>query len=70
MTVIVTLEHCRKLKYCSRGVRIVFQRHNMDFMSFLQNGISGEALLKATNNDAMAKAAVDLATEESNNGRK
>ena len=60
-TVIVRMEHCRRLRYCAGGVRELFQRYNLNYMDFLQNGIPSEDLLKATNNDAMVIAVVEVA---------
>ncbi len=62
--VVVRMEHLRRLGYCSRGVRAFCDRHNLDFMSFLTDGI-GEDELAATG-DGMALAAI----EEARNGRK
>lgn len=63
--VIVRMEHLRELRYCARGVRFFFQRHNLDYTLFLSEGIEAEKLLRVTNNDGMAVAAVEVA-----NGRK
>ena len=59
--VIVKIEHCRQLKYCSSGIRALFKRYSMDYSDFLKNGIEAEKLLAATNNDGMANAAVEVA---------
>lgn len=59
--VIVKMEHMRSLRYCSRGVREFFARYGLDYSDFLQNGISGEKLLSASDNDAMAAAVVEVA---------
>lgn len=59
--VIVKMEHMRSLRYCSRGVREFFERHQLNYSDFLQNGISGEELLSASGNDAMAAAVVEVA---------
>lgn len=59
--VIVRMEDCRQLRYCARGVRELFARYGLDYSDFLQNGISAEKLLKASGNDAMAVAAVEVA---------
>lgn len=53
---IITMQHLRKLKYCSRGVRLFFEKYNLDYQKFLKEGIS-ESDLKQTNN-AMADAAI------------
>lgn len=59
--VIVKMEDLRSLRYCSRGIREFFERHNLDYSSFLQHGIPGKELLSASGNDAMAAAAVEVA---------
>lgn len=59
--VIVRMEHCRELRYCSRGVRELFARYNLDYINFLNNGIDSDKLLEATGNDGMALAAVEVA---------
>lgn len=58
---VVRMEHLRELRYCARGVRSFFQRYNLNYDVFLKHGIEAEALLKASNNDSMAIAAVEVA---------
>lgn len=48
-----------KATYCSRGVRLFFQKYNLNFSDFLRNGID-EELLIATN-DSMALKVVEVA---------
>ncbi|GAB6191159.1 hypothetical protein [Desulfocastanea catecholica] len=57
--VIVTLKDIRSLKYCSKGARAFFARHDLLWSDFLDNGIPAEALLKT--GDAMAQKAVEVA---------
>lgn len=59
--VIVRMGDLRSLRYCARGVREFFARHELDYSDFLQNGIPAEKLLAASGNDAMAVAAVEVA---------
>lgn len=59
--IIVRMEHCRKLRYCARGVRELFARYGLDYINFLNNGIDSDKLLEATGNDGMALAAVEVA---------
>jgi hypothetical protein len=59
--VIVRMGDLRSLRYCARGVREFFARHELDYNDFLQNGIPAEKLLAASGNDAMAVAAVEVA---------
>ncbi|UYA98700.1 hypothetical protein P9A44_gp30 [Xanthomonas phage vB_Xar_IVIA-DoCa5] len=60
---VVRMAHLRRLGYCSSGVRAFFERHELDYASFLKDGI-GEAALAATG-DGMALAAI----EEARDGR-
>jgi hypothetical protein len=59
--VVVRIEHCRQLRYCARGIRILFERYELDYPDFLQNGIDAQKLLTATGNDGMVQAAVEVA---------
>lgn len=60
----VKLEHCRKLNYCSRGIRELFSKYNMDYADFLENGIDSKILCEKTNNDWMVLQAVEVANGE------
>lgn len=62
-SVIVKMEHLRRLGYCSAGVRTFFQRHGLDYTAFLNEGIPAEQLAKT--GDGMAMTAI----EEASNGR-
>lgn len=35
---VITMEHCRQIGFCSRGVRAWMTRVNLDYMHFLQHG--------------------------------
>lgn len=59
---IVRMKHCRSLGYCARGVRSLFARYELDYADFLTNGISANNLLKATNDDGMVVAVVEVAS--------
>lgn len=59
MKVMVTMRDIRAAKMCSRGTRAFFQRHNLDWSSFLKNGIEAEKL--EDTNDAMALQVVEVA---------
>lgn len=61
MSVTVRMEHARKLKYCSGGVRRLFKRYNLNYTDFLANGIDSDKVLEATNHDAMVKKVVEVA---------
>lgn len=62
--VVVRIEHCRKLLYCSRGIRELLARYGFDYSDFLVNGVDAQALLEASNYDAMVLAAVEVARGE------
>lgn len=56
---IVTMRHIRAAKMCSRGACAFFKRHNLDWSSFLKNGIPEEELIAT--GDAMALQVVEVA---------
>lgn len=58
----VTLEHCRRLGYCSRGLRAFFARHSLDWSAFRDAGLPASTI-EATG-DAMAIEAARLARAE------
>lgn len=59
--VVIRMEHCRKAGYCARGIRTLCARYELDYVDFLQNGISVDKLLAATGEDAMVMAVVEVA---------
>ncbi len=48
--------------YCSRGMRLFAQKHNLDFNDFIKNGVDAEVLLAT--DDEMAKRAVEEAMKD------
>lgn len=50
------------LGYCSRGMRLFFRRHGLDYAAFLRGGVPAAALLAT--GDAMARRVVDVAEAE------
>lgn len=64
---IVTLEHCRRLRYCSRGLRTFFARHGLDWHAFRHDGLPASVI--AGTGDAMAIAAARLARDDAQQGR-
>lgn len=62
-SIVVTMQHIREAKMCSRGARSFFERHGLDWDLFLKQGIESEQLVKT--GDAMALRVVEVA-----NGRK
>lgn len=63
---IVTIEHCRALGYCARGMRTFFARYKLNWDAFRQRGTSASEI-EATG-DAMALAAANLAREDARRG--
>lgn len=59
---IVTVEHLRKARMCSRGARMWFPRHGMDYMKFLKEGYPASAF-EATG-DALGIQLAAVAREE------
>lgn len=59
--IIVRIEHARKLKYCSKGIRRLCERYNLSYPDFLKNGIDADYLLEKTNNDWMVEQVVEVA---------
>lgn len=59
MTVLVKMEHVREAKMCSRGARAFFERHGLDWNTFLSEGLPAE-VIEATG-DAMAQQVVEVA---------
>jgi hypothetical protein len=57
--VIIKMIHIRKAKMCSKGTRSFFLRHNIDWSSFIKNGVDEDILLST--GDAMAKHVVEVA---------
>jgi hypothetical protein len=60
-------EHLRKIPfrrkngYCIPGARRFFERYGLDWDDFVHNGINSEALLSASNNNALAVKIVEYA---------
>lgn len=63
MTTLVTLKHCRRLHYCSSGLRAFCDRHGLDWRELRERGLPAETI-EATG-DAMGIAAANLARKES-----
>lgn len=59
--VIVRIEHARQLKYCSKGMRRLCKKYNLDYLDFVKNGIDGDYLLQITNNDWMVQQVLEIA---------
>lgn len=48
--IIVNMRHVRSANLCSRGTRAWFERHNLDFNTFLSKGYPVETI-EATNDE-------------------
>lgn len=57
--VIVRMEHVRDARMCSRGARAFFARHNLDWQTFIKDGLPAEVI--AATGDAMALQVVEVA---------
>lgn len=57
--VTVTMAHIRRARMCSRGTRAFFQRHGLDWDTFLRDGVPARTL--ADTGDAMALQVVEVA---------
>lgn len=57
--VIVTMRDVRAVRMCSGGAREFFKRHNLDWNTFLKEGLPAE-VIEATG-DAMALQVVEVA---------
>lgn len=57
--VIVRMEHVRAARMCSRGARAFFARHNLDWQTFIKDGLPAEVI--AATGDAMALQVVEAA---------
>lgn len=56
---IITMKDVRAAKMCASGARSFFQKHNLDWKDFLENGIAAKTVTKT--NDAMALRVVEVA---------
>ena len=56
---IIRMEHCRQMRYCSAGVRAFFKRYKMDYVAFLKNGMDAQEMLRKTNNNALVTALME-----------
>ena len=55
----ITMRDVRAAKMCSRGARAFARRHNLDWETFLRDGVPAESLLAT--GDAMALKVVEIA---------
>lgn len=47
---IITMDHVRRVHYCSDGVRVFFKKYNLDLHKFCKEGFDEEVIL-ATGDD-------------------
>ena len=64
--VIVTIDDVRAVGLCVNGSRAWFERHGLDFRTFLREGLDAQTLLAT--GDAMAQRVVDCARKEQEQG--
>lgn len=57
----ITMTHVRKAKMCSKGARAFFKKHNLDWATFLKDGLPIEDI--EGTGDAMALKVVEVARE-------
>lgn len=55
----ITMLHVRKARMCSKGARMFFDKHDLNWSSFIKDGICEQLLLDT--NDAMAIQVVEVA---------
>jgi len=56
---IIYSSDAKNLKYCSKGIRLFFKKYNLDYKSFLKDGIDAELLIAT--GDSMAIEVVENA---------
>ena len=66
MTVTIEMRHVRAAGMCSRGARRFFNQHNLDWTTFLSEGLPAE-VIEATG-DPNAQKVVAIAREEMKRG--
>jgi hypothetical protein len=59
MTTLITMRHVRQAHMCSRGVRAFFVRHDLDWVTFIKEGLPEDVVLST--GDAMAIKVVEVA---------
>ncbi len=57
--ILVTMEHVRIAKLCSRGARAWFRHHGLDYITFIKDGLPVE-VIEGTN-DALGRKVADIA---------
>jgi hypothetical protein len=64
-TLIVRVRHIRQAGYCASGTRAWFERHGLNYMEFLKNGLPAEAIL--ARDDHLGNEVVRMARIERDN---
>ena len=62
--ILVTMKHLRQLKYCAKGCRQFWEKHNISWADHIQNGGTPVEVLEETG-DAMILKACELARADS-----
>ena len=60
--VMIRMCHARALGYCARGVRMWCQRHGVDYMRLLGDGVPADEVLAV--GDEFGRRVVELAMQE------
>lgn len=55
----ITIQHVRRVHFCSRGARAFFERYGLDWNEFVKNGLPEEAILAT--GDQMGRDVVEVA---------
>ncbi len=58
---VIYIRHIRAAKMCSHGARSFFKRHDLDWNSFLKNGITVGEIEHIAEKDAMCRRVVEVA---------
>jgi hypothetical protein len=64
---IVTHDDLKALRYCNKGTRDFFKRHNLDWSEFIVNGLHETQFIKT--GDAMALQLVEFTRGRRNGGQ-
>lgn len=54
---IITIQHCASMGYCSRGLRAFAKKHNLDWIKFIKEGIDEKELESI--DDGMIKETIE-----------
>ena len=69
MTILVRVEHVRRARFCTAGLRVWLTRHDLDIMQMIRPGIPIEQLEATGDELALRVCAVARAETEVRDGR-